>query len=86
VRILKINSIKSHFIHSIKFNFIDSAIALNLAFFVNAAILILAAAAFHKNGFNQVASIQDAHQLLSGIFGSLAPALFAIALIELTFF
>ena len=66
---------------AIKFNFIDSAIALNLAFFVNAAILILAAAAFHKNGFNKVASIQDAHQLLSGIFGSLAPALFAIALI-----
>jgi manganese transport protein len=66
---------------AIKFNFIDSAIALNLAFFVNAAILILAASAFYKNGFNEVSSIQDAHKLLSNIFGSLAPSLFAIALI-----
>ncbi|MCG9879294.1 MAG: Nramp family divalent metal transporter [Bacteroidia bacterium] len=66
---------------AIKFNFFDSAIALNAAFFVNAAILILAAAAFHRNGFNQVADISDAHELLRGIFGDLAPALFAIALI-----
>lgn len=67
---------------AIKFNFFDSAIALNLAFFVNAAILILAASAFHKNGFHAVSSIQDAHLLLQNIFGSLAPALFAIALIS----
>ncbi len=66
---------------AIKFNFIDSTIALNLAFFVNAAILVLAATAFHKNGYFEVADIQDAHKLLTGIFGSLAPALFAIALI-----
>ena len=66
---------------AIKYNFIDSTIALNLAFFVNAAILILAAAAFHNNGFQQVAEIQDAHRLLSHIFGNLAPTLFAIALI-----
>lgn len=66
---------------AIKFNFFDSAIALNAAFFVNAAILILAAAAFHKNGFNEVADITDAHELLRGIFGDLAPTLFAIALI-----
>ncbi|WP_379090480.1 Nramp family divalent metal transporter [Pedobacter sp. UC225_65] len=66
---------------AIKFNFIDTAVALNLAFFVNAAILILAAAAFFKNGFHEVAEIQDAHRLLSNIFGSVAPALFAIALI-----
>jgi manganese transport protein len=66
---------------AIKFNFFDSAIALNAAFFVNAAILILAAAAFHKNGFNEVADITDAHELLQGIFGNLAPTLFAIALI-----
>jgi manganese transport protein len=66
---------------ALKFNFIDSAIALNLAFFVNAAILILAAAAFHKQGLQQVAEIQDAHLLLQNLFGSLAPALFAIALI-----
>ncbi|OYU96521.1 MAG: iron/manganese transporter [Bacteroidetes bacterium B1(2017)] len=66
---------------AIRFNFFDSAIALNAAFFVNAAILILAAAAFHRNGYNQVADISNAHQLLNGIFGSLAPTLFAIALI-----
>lgn len=66
---------------AIKFNFIDTAVALNLAFFVNAAILILAAAAFFKNGFHEVAEIQDAHRLLTNIFGNVAPALFAIALI-----
>jgi manganese transport protein len=66
---------------ALKFNLIDSGIALNLAFFVNAAILILAASAFHKNGYHQVSDIQDAHVLLQNIFGNLAPALFAIALI-----
>ncbi len=66
---------------AIKFNFIDSSVALNLAFFVNAAILILAASAFHNNSYQDVADIQHAHRLLSDIFGSLAPALFAIALI-----
>ena len=67
---------------ALKFNFIDSAIALNLAFFVNAAILILAAAVFYKNGLYGVAEIQDAHALLEPLLGSnLAPAFFAIALI-----
>ena len=66
---------------ALKYNFIDTAVALNLAFFVNAAILILAATAFFKNGYFQVAEIQDAHQLLSRIFGLAAPTLFAIALI-----
>ena len=66
---------------AIKFNFIDSTIALNLAFFVNSAILILAASAFYNNGYFLVADIQDAHKLLTGIFGNLAPSLFAIALI-----
>ena len=66
---------------AIKFNFIDTAVALNLAFFVNAAILILAAAAFYTNGFHEVAEIQDAYKLLEHIFGSAAPTLFAIALI-----
>ncbi|MCB0526832.1 MAG: Nramp family divalent metal transporter [Saprospiraceae bacterium] len=67
---------------AIKFNIIDSAIALNLALFVNAAILILAAAVFHKNGYDGVSEIQDAHQLLEPLLGkSYAPALFAIALI-----
>ncbi|HKG07927.1 MAG TPA: divalent metal cation transporter, partial [Pedobacter sp.] len=66
---------------AIKFNFIDTAVALNLAFFVNAAILILAAAAFFKNGLHEVAEIQDAYKLLQNIFGNVAPSLFAIALI-----
>jgi manganese transport protein len=66
---------------AIKFNFIDTAVALNLAFFVNAAILILAAAAFYTNGLHEVAEIQDAHKLLEHIFGGVAPTLFAIALI-----
>jgi manganese transport protein len=66
---------------ALKYNFIDSAIALNIAFFVNAAILILAAAAFYHNGIGEVAEIQDAHLLLQNIFGSVAPTLFALALI-----
>lgn len=66
---------------AIKFNFIDTAVALNLAFFVNAAILILAAAAFYKNGLHEVAEIQDAYKLLGHIFGGVAPTLFALALI-----
>lgn len=67
---------------AIRFNTIDSAVALNLALFVNAAILILSAATFHKNGLHDVAEIQDAHQLLAPMLGStLAPVLFAVALI-----
>ena len=67
---------------AIRFNTVDSAIALNLALFVNAAILILAASTFYKNGKHDVAEIQDAHQLLAPMLGStLAPILFAVALI-----
>ncbi len=66
---------------AIKFNFFDTFIALNLAFFVNAAILILAASAFFRNGYFEVAEIQDAYKLLEHIFGATAPVLFAIALI-----
>ncbi len=67
---------------ALKYNLIDSTIALNLAFFVNAAILILAAATFYRNGLFQVAEIQDAYQLLAPILGNkLAPILFAVALI-----
>ncbi|AND64030.1 iron/manganese transporter [Flavobacterium covae] len=67
---------------AIRYNIIDSTIALNLAFFVNAAILILAAATFYKNGFYEVAEIQDAHQLLAPVLGTKwAASLFAIALI-----
>jgi len=66
---------------AIKFNLFDTVIALNLAFLVNAAILILAASAFFKNGYFQIAEIQDAYKLLEHIFGRIAPVLFAIALI-----
>ena len=67
---------------ALKYNFIDSTIALNLAFFVNAAILILAAATFYKNGMFEVAEIQDAHQFLEPLLGTKwAPILFAVALI-----
>jgi manganese transport protein len=67
---------------ALKYNFIDSTIALNLAFFVNAAILILAAATFYKVGMYEVAEIQDAHKFLAPLLGTKwAPILFAVALI-----
>lgn len=66
---------------AIRFNLFDTVIALNLAFLVNAAILILAASAFFKNGYFHIAEIQDAYKLLEHIFGRTAPVLFAIALI-----
>jgi manganese transport protein len=81
VQTRKIERTETGIRESIKMNLIDTSIALNLAFFVNAAILILAAAAFFRNGYHQVAEIQDAHKLLQHIFGSLAPVLFAVALI-----
>jgi len=66
----------------LKLNFIDSAIALNLAFFVNAFILILAATVFYTTGRTDVAEIKQAHELLAPMLGSnLAPILFAVALI-----
>ncbi len=67
---------------AIKFNFIDSMVALNIAFFVNAAILILAAATFYKIGMYGVSEINDAYKFLQPLLGShWAPVLFAIALI-----
>jgi len=67
---------------ALKYNLIDSTIALNLAFFVNAAILILAAATFYKNGMYEVAEIQDAHRFMEPMLGTKwAPILFAVALI-----
>lgn len=67
---------------AIKYNLMDSTIALNLAFFVNAAILILSAAVFFNNNLFNVVDIQDAHRLLEPLLGTfLAPVLFAVALI-----
>lgn len=67
---------------AIKFNLIDSRVALNIAFLVNAAILILAATAFFKTGNSHVGEIKEAHRLLAPLLGNgLAPILFAVALI-----
>ena len=66
---------------AIRFNIIDSAVALNLALFVNAAILIVAATTFFNTGV-EVSEIQDAHKMMAPMLGStLAPLLFAVALI-----
>jgi manganese transport protein len=66
---------------AIKFNRIDTTVALNLAFFVNAAILIVAASVFFKTGNSDVAEIKEAHRLLPAFLGNMAPILFAVALI-----
>jgi manganese transport protein len=82
VQTRKFNRDKKSLKETIKFNFIDSAVALNLAFFVNAAILVLAASTFFRSGMHSVSEIKDAHQFLEPILGSkLAPILFAVALI-----
>jgi manganese transport protein len=67
---------------ALKWSFIDSAVALNLAFLINAAILILAATVFFQTGRTQIGEIREAHQLLSPLLGSsIASTLFAVALI-----
>ena len=67
---------------AIRWNTIDSAVALNLAFFINAALLVMAAAIFYRNGYFGVAEIQDAHKLLEPLLGAaIAPIAFAIALL-----
>src|SRR5216110_1962401 len=67
---------------AIKFATIDSTFALMFALFINAAILILAAAVFHWSGHQNVAEIQDAYRLLSPLLGvGVASLLFAIALL-----
>ena len=67
---------------AIKFATIDSTFALMFALFINAAILIVSAASFHWSGHQNVAEIQDAHQLLSPILGvGVASTLFAVALL-----
>lgn len=67
---------------ALRFNFFDSAFALNMAFFVNAGILILAAATFYKAGMFNVSEIQDAYKFLEPMLGThWASILFAVALI-----
>ena len=82
VQTRRINTNEQSVWTAIKYNFFDSAIALNAAFFVNAAILVLAASTFFKAGMHDVADIQDAHRLLEPLLGSsLAPILFGVALV-----
>lgn len=67
---------------AVRFAFIDSTIALTFALFINAAILIVAAATFHRTGNTQVAEIQDAHRLLTPLLGVAgASTVFALALL-----
>ena len=67
---------------AIRWATVDSTVALTLALFVNAAILVVAAAVFHTNGHQDVAEIGDAHKLLSPLLGAgIASTLFALALL-----
>ncbi|HEY3146376.1 MAG TPA: Nramp family divalent metal transporter [Dongiaceae bacterium] len=67
---------------AIRFAGIDSTVALSFALFVNAAILILAAATFHGQGRTEIAGLEEAHHLLSPMLGApLAGTLFALALL-----
>src|SRR5436190_10949478 len=64
-----------------KFAFLDSTIALSFALFINAAILIVAAASFHTSGHSTVGEIQDAFKLLTPLLGAGASGVFALALL-----
>jgi len=67
---------------AIRFATIDSSVALMSALFINAAILVMAAATFHGTGYDDVADIGDAYKLLSPLLGTtMASTLFAVALL-----
>ncbi len=67
---------------AVRYAFLDSTIALTCALFINAAILVVAAATFHTSGHSEVAEIQDAYKLLTPLLGVAgASAVFAIALL-----
>ncbi len=67
---------------AVRWAFLDSTIALSFALFINAAILIVAAATFHRSGHSQVAEIQQAYELLTPLLGVAgASAVFALALL-----
>jgi manganese transport protein len=66
---------------AVRYAFVDSTIALSFALFINAAILIVAAATFHTSGHAGVAEIQDAYKLLTPLLGAGASAAFALALL-----
>jgi manganese transport protein len=82
VQTRKIHKTREGIKQALKWNFIDSSIALNIAFLVNAAILVLAATVFFKSGQTNVVEIKEAHKLLPAFLGSeLSSILFAVALI-----
>ncbi len=82
VQTRKIQRDKRGIMSALRFNLIDSVLALNIAFLVNASILILAASVFFRNNIYNVEEIQQAYRLLEDILGNkLAPVLFAVALI-----
>jgi manganese transport protein len=67
---------------AMRYNFLDSFVALNFAFLINAAILIMAAGTFFRAGLTQIAEIQDAYHTLAPLLGTqLASIVFAIALL-----
>ena len=66
---------------AVRYAFVDSTIALSFALFINAAILIVAAASFHTSGNQNVAEIQDAYKLLTPLLGAGASTVFALALL-----
>lgn len=67
---------------ALKFASLDSSLSLMLAFFINAAILIISAATFHTSGNKDVADINDAYKLLSPLLGTtLASIFFGVALL-----
>ena len=66
---------------AVRYAFVDSTIALSFALFINAAILIVAAATFHTTGNSAVAEIQDAFKLLTPLLGAGASTVFALALL-----
>jgi manganese transport protein len=66
---------------AVRYAFLDSTIALSFALFINAAILIVAAASFHTTGNTEVAEIQDAYTLLTPLLGAGASTVFALALL-----
>lgn len=74
--------VANHRREAIRFAVLDSTLALGFALFINAAILVLGAAAFHVRGFTAVAEIADAYKLLSPVLGvGFASTLFALALL-----
>ena len=66
---------------AVTMNTVDTIVALGMAFFVNAAILVVAAAVFHRNGMHDVAELQEAHRLLTPLLGGAASTAFAVALL-----